>query len=277
MRLTTSEFHQQPPPDGLRAALRRGRSLRRRRRTLAGGAACTVASVVFGLTLVTSGGSSSSLEQIPADHGTATPTPSPFPAGLPHLNLGLRGPAATASPGTGRSSSVLVSAGTPGNRVGSYLRPWHRAVTRRVTSTDYAGTCPFGGLSSPAAVNGWCVAGYKSGDVKGSLVAFIGAEVCRDLTTFNDRSLSFSHNQELEVVISRNGRELWRWSASQVATGKPHVVVIHQRNCVQWRTTWNGTTSDGQKLPNATYDVTATVISASQAGLVGRTTARILS
>lgn len=133
------------------------------------------------------------------------------------------------------------------------LSPWHRTVSRLPTGSSLVGACP-------PVTDEWCESSYSKGQVRAPRVGYLGLDVCREHPAVGDGVLRFSSTQELEVVISQAGRELWRWSDTQDLPRVHHTLGVEQGECLRWRTTWNGTTSEGRLLPAGDYDVQVTLL-----------------
>lgn len=287
MRLGTNpSFRRQPPLGALASAVERGVQLRRRRLAVTGGASTAVAaSVVVAFAVFAGGGTSDTVLQQPARTGpeanpsvAASRGPLAAPPSQAGAALGTQGAVTTGSETQPTAASAPKATPRPTKGASSTdRRPWHKSVQRSYSGTQAGSVCQYPASSGDPYNHGWCVNEYNRGDVSGTNVATVGVELCRQTAGITGSgTLTFPTSQELEVVISRAGKTLWTWSATQRLAKQSHAFTIEQAQCYRWTTTWNGTTSDGILLGAGEYTVTATVVAPDQGNLTGTSTTKIL-
>jgi len=69
----------------------------------------------------------------------------------------------------------------------------------------------------------------------------------------------FDSGQETELVVSRDGIEVFRFSDTVRYLDGPHERRLRPGRCIEWRQTWRGVTTAGQAVPAGTYQVSLTM------------------
>lgn len=248
-----------PPLAGMDTAVRSGRRLRYRRR--AGVGALAVAAFAGGLTL--SGGVrlTGQDQLVPAGvpSRSATPTETVVAGAAPRPVLSAQ-PAASST--TTPSAALPQATVTPSPTRGS-LSPYR---TPELTRTYM----PPPALSTPGSVR--VCGGTFTGDTEGSTQSRtswclttqaittkrghdLRLTLCRDQT--GPGTMTFSHGHEVELVVRRGTREVWRWAAGRPDTGAAHTLQTPATACWEWTAPWTDVDQHGRRLPKGSYSVLA--------------------
>ncbi|MCU1588932.1 MAG: Intracellular proteinase inhibitor, partial [Frankiales bacterium] len=90
-------------------------------------------------------------------------------------------------------------------------------------------------------------------------------EVCRDQTT--DSALSFDTTREADLVITRAGHEVWRWSVGHIAKPRTHALQTPAGACWSWTAPWTDVNGAGRPTPSGSYELVGTSLAGELADL----------
>lgn len=262
-------YHELPAPaGGVRAAVTRGRTLRRRRTALrlCAGLATTGLAVAGVLSLGGGPGVAAHDRLVPAHDPARVTEPSvpAAPTSSPALPALASAPAPssappTATPQQGRPSpSAQPPAGHGG--LSPYRTP---ALARTYTAPPPLSTAPSvsvcganyaGGTDGTGQTRAnWCVDDRVTPTERGFDLVL---ELCRDQS--GAAPLVFSGDREVEIVVSRAGREVWRWSVDHPDHGNGHTLDTPATACWTWSAPWTTVDQHGRRLPPGSYTMLAT-------------------
>lgn len=243
-----------PAPDGLAEAFRVAR--RRRLRTL-GATSWVSAGLVLGLLLFVGSGGPITLVQRPSPVAPAVQgSPDPVrpvaqgrhavrstPGGgavAPGTAAGLSRRAETASPRStsvsGLAASAYVSAPITRDDTGVPV-PDPQCAVEADGTTHSPQICP--------SVNA-----RKAGQ---------GFDLYADLcsTSTQPMALHYTSTQEVDFVVYRGQRAVWRWSRSHAARPWVHALSLDSGHCRGWHSTWTAVDDEGELLPPGDYRLVA--------------------
>lgn len=249
------------PPSGAAAALAAGRA--RRHRFLAG-AGATTAVLVLATTLLLGGASSTDSlvadDPEPSATATATAAPSTAPSTGPEPSASAgTGPQPSAEPEpTGPPAPSPVAPGPQGtgappvadDRDEHVDEPVERDAPLQCTQAPSAQVGPvFTG--GPAA----CGSASGGGEVTQGGQATVTLGTCQSRNT---GALVFGYDggQEVDVVVTRAGREVWRFSSTVRYSRGAHEQRIEDGRCLEWTGAWPTELADGTPAPEGRYDMT---------------------
>lgn len=250
------------PPHGLEQALSAGR---RRRTQFLGGTAAggTLAVVMVAALLATPGGRSDSLQVAsPPPQPAASDDPSPGPPAAPSpAPTGAGSPAAVADPAPDPAATPqarpqdAASPAPPGEQGGP--APDARPAYREATDEDApgyevcrptkvaAGACAYSTDNGPVVRRGTAVT-LASGQCNGP---GDGATV-----------YEFRGGQETELVVQRDGREVFRFSSTVRYAEGAHERHLRGGRCLEFRQAWRGVTTAGDPVPAGEYRLVLSVL-----------------
>lgn len=250
------------PPHGLERALSAGR--RRRAQFLGGTAAGGTLTVVMVVALLASpGGRSDSLqvaspapEPVASTAGTPEPStePSPGTAAEPSPAPGAPfepEPEATPQPQPPAGESPQAAPAPPAPAPDA--RPAYRETTDENAAgyevcrptTMSTGACGYGTDNGPVVRRGTAVT-LASGQCNGQ---GDGATV-----------YEFRGGQETELVVQKDGREVFRFSSTVRYVDGPHERHLRGGRCLEFRQAWRGVTTAGEPVPAGEYRLVLTVL-----------------
>lgn len=247
-----------PPLAGMDTAVRSGRRLRHRRR--AGVAALAVAAFAGGLTLSSTVRLSGQDQLVPAvvPSRSATPAATLVAGTAPRQVLSAQPSASsTSTPSTARPQATLTPSPTRGS-LSPYRTP---ELTRTYTPPKALSASPSVSVCGESfssddqgttSRTNWCVSGQALATKRGHDLRLT---LCRDQTSAG--TMTFRQAHEVDFVVSRNGRELWRWSADRPKEGAAHTLQVPATACWEWTVPWTDVDQQGRRLPKGTYSLLA--------------------
>lgn len=265
-------YQQLPPPaGGLESVVLGGRRLRRRRQALVLSGVAGAAVLAITVAVAGAGASPATTDRLITGQ-TASPTPSVRVSGRPLTTPPPRGGApsalTTASPASTGAASSTPEPGTATSALpegNSYRTPPMRRT--------YEPADPWGArICTPDEANGstragWCLDGTV---VRTSQGHDLGLSLCRDQT--GPATLSFSEAQEVELVVRREGEEVWRWSAGRDTRGAGHALAVEAGACWHWTVAWTDVDSSGRELTGGSYSLTVVSLARELSGFPDETT-----
>lgn len=288
-------IHRPLVPGGAEAAMARG--ARRRNRILASaGGATTALALVLVATVSLPGERDDSLgiaerptpERVVPLSPEQSPPPTPDTQGAPPSGEvpaassppGAPGTARPKAPAPGTTAGVLPeqrgggadgSASTAPRSTGtdgSTSQPAAgRPAYREDTDEDGAGSafCAPGQTTSDganmagAAAGSGCAYGRSSGSLarRGEQFQVVHGECSSSGST--DTLFSFGSGREKELVVTRDGQEVFRFSSTVRYVEGPHQRRLRGGRCIEWTGRWDLVDTSGRPVPAGTYRVTLTV------------------
>jgi hypothetical protein len=112
----------------------------------------------------------------------------------------------------------------------------------------------------------WCLTATAA---RSSAGHDLSIAVCRDQT--GDATLSFAGSREADLVVVRNGRVVWRWSAGHPSKDQPHTLATPAGACWTWTTPWTDVDAAGRPLPRGSYSLQVTSLAHEVADLPDET------
>jgi hypothetical protein len=275
-----------PPPAGALVAVRAGRGIRRRRRLAEAGAAAASVALVAGVVAATGAGSTHAQDQLVPAHGTAaTPAPSSPPRDVTRASTGNAAgvqsdasrphPAAAPAPGHPAGAPQPESAPQNSGSSKSYRTPALRRAYAPPPPPPDPRFCEMSVADDPGGTHkrvDWCITADIAATDAGHDLALT---VCRDRTT--DAALTFGTTREADLVVSRAGRVVWRWSTGHTAATRPHALASPAGACWSWTAPWTDVDSSGRPLPSGRYDLGVTSLAKEVADLPNASAAFAIS
>lgn len=258
------------PAGGVNAAVARGRHLRRRRTALriCAAVATTGLAVAAALSFGGSPGLGARDRLVPAHDPGLVPGPTPTVTGAARPGAATSGsrpssplpsPSAPAQQPQGRPSpSPRVAGGsvpetpyrTPAlTRTYTPPRPLSASPSVSVCGANYAGSTDGTGQTRA----NWCVDEQVTPSARGRDLVL---QLCRDQS--GAAPLTFPGGREVEIVVSRAGHEVWRWSADHPDRGPAHTLDTPATACWTWTAPWTTVDQHGRPLPAGAYTMLAT-------------------
>lgn len=259
------------PPGGLEKAMTVGTG--RRRRFLGGAAGGTLA-VVLGSTLLLGGGPAS--DALVANNPEPPASASPAPSGMPTAQVspvpiptGSTGPGSGTDPGPGTSAepepepsepppTVEAGPADPGQPGAVPVRDERDDYVEDPADTAAPVNCaqPPDGQFGPVFTGGASACGYASGggSVRQGGQARVVLGACQSR---GGRSVTFGYagGQEHDVVVTRDGREVFRFSPTVRYTQGAHERTIAAGRCLAWSGVWQTELQDGSPAPAGRYEM----------------------
>jgi hypothetical protein len=253
--MITPEKRTRPIPDqGLERAQHDGQRRRRVALGAGGGTAAAVVAVVLALGSLGSGGAQS-LKVVDDPTPTVTTVPalpdaitaaSPAPTGSASARAGAQ-PSATC--GTGGCAGSWRDEPAPGDpSPAADSRP---AYTESPTSS-VSTTCT--GVAANPDTYAFC--GNPSGPpatLRSGEQAEVSYRFCKAADAHVSLELGYATGQEQELVVSRGGVEVWRFSDTVRYAQGAHTRTLTTGNCLLWGLSWPGATPAGDPVPPGHY------------------------
>lgn len=259
-------FRELPAPSGgAHAAVARGRHLRRRRAALQLGAGLTTLGLVVAGALAVGGSQGlSAHDRLIPGHGTglvasATPTAtSPLSAPATVSTPPASANRATTPPPSRPSPSTTPAAGparTLPYRTPNLRRTYASPKTLSASpSVSVCGANYSGGTDGAGQTRAdWCVDERVTTSTHGRDLVL---ELCRDQS--GAAPLTFRGAREVDIVVRRGEREVWRWSVDHPDTGPGHTLDTPSTACWTWTAPWTTVDQHGRPLPRGDYTMLAT-------------------
>ena len=251
-----------PPEDGLRRAFS---DARRRRFRTAGFSTSGVAAAVVLVAALVGGEGTQSLVQQPApeqpavthvvpDGGTANRT-APRPNQAAAAQVGASRPKAAGY----APAAVLLPTSTSGQQHRGEARAT-RYVAGPIDRQDNLGSIPQPCSISTSGAAPLCPWANVQGDGSQANPFVFQAEICSNRTSLT--LLHYRGANEVDLVVSRVPAkglpiEVWRWSATNPDTPRPHTIGLEAASCTDWVFTWTKVTSRGAPLGPGSYQLSA--------------------
>lgn len=248
-----------PAPEGaLDGVIARGRRRRQRFVGVAGGGMTAILVVVLALT--TTGGPAGRDTVVPTDD--VSPTASAGPTATTANTVAATAPASPAAPG--ESPSALAQPAQPTSpepnttAVPVATQAADRPGFREQTDEDAPGDTVCATAKTPVA--GSCSYSSEPDPVlrRGQTARFTEGS-CSNATTSSTNTYSFQGGQETEVLVTKEGREVYRFSDTVRYLDGAHQRRERPGHCLEYANAWNGRLTDGRPAPAGTYDVVFTV------------------
>jgi hypothetical protein len=74
--------------------------------------------------------------------------------------------------------------------------------------------------------------------------------------------LHFAGRNEVDMTVTRNGKEVWRWSRWHPDSPYAHTISVAGGQCTDWTFDWTGVDAQGKKLPAGSYTLHVTFLAA---------------
>jgi hypothetical protein len=93
----------------------------------------------------------------------------------------------------------------------------------------------------------WCL--YTAGPDRHDAITMT---VCRSAKPADGTPLTFETTQEVDFVVSAQGRALWTWSTGRTFRESRHELVVGYNGCYDWTTPWDGRDGRGRRVKAGT-------------------------
>ena len=241
------------PPDRYAEIMASARRRQRRAVVGAGGGMVALAGILAAVVFTGNGVNESLRLDTPAGQPTTASSSAPASNTAAGASTGLA-PAAEAG-----STAPRVVAPAPAPTAQQTTSPGRQARSQPMKRTPYDGYTVCGGIASHPnpTVPRYC--GELVVERTPAGVLDFGLRAMLDAAATHDSSFSFDTTQEVDLVLSRGGRVIWRWSQGQTFAQLRHTLVVKPGNGYRWTTSWRPTDRYGRALPKGDYEVTGTV------------------
>jgi hypothetical protein len=97
----------------------------------------------------------------------------------------------------------------------------------------------------------------------------LAIEVCRDST--GDGTMTFSRRNEVDLVVSRGGTAVWRWSTDHPDERAVHTLAVEKNSCWVWTARWTDVDARGRALASGSYTLSVTAAARELSGFTEKT------
>ena len=250
-----------PPPDGLRAAFAAAR--RRRLRAAGTTTGAAGAGLLLAVVLLAPSATQTLVQEPaperPAGGSAASPRPDATVAVAPRP----RGPALAEDGSIGVPGAEAAPPRRPTPRAPGEPRPRDGYAPAPLERQENVVTVPDCSVSGDRETPVGLCTGTAANPVEQGAVQLY-AEVCSTRTA--STTLHLPGRNDVDLSVTRDGEELWRWSEWHPDGGPPHVLTLETGTCITWTLRWTVVDRTGRPLPAGDYTLRTTFLAEELAG-----------